>query len=191
MFRVSCASGTGSPLAKNLPLNFTADEVSIRPTQTVIPTGLDSSRPAQFSKSAPFGTSSKSDRLERLGSSVVATPPLTAVSPPQPDVPSPSTRIEKLELTHSEVEDDVATNAPTDDDPVGDAFREVLRGETEESRLVDDEDDEIVVWDPRSVSWFQSMLLPISMPISRILQETFLSTWTYDISPTALVIGSR
>jgi hypothetical protein len=170
MFRVSCASGTGSPLAKNLPLNFTADEVSIRLTQTVIPTGLDNSRPAQFSKPAPSGTSSKSNRLERLGSSVVAIPPLTAVSPPQPDVPpSPSIRIKKLELTPPEVEDDVATNAPTDDDPVGDAFREVLRGETEEPRLVDDEDDEIVVWDPRSVSWFQSMLRRISMPISRIL----------------------
>lgn len=49
----------------------------------------------------------------------------------------------------AEVEDDVLTDAPTEDDPVRDAFRTTLEDVGVEP--LEEEEDEIVVWDPRSV----------------------------------------
>lgn len=85
-------------------------------------------------------TFSLNNGVSAISSADIHEPVLRVADQIIPYVPQGASRQE-------EIEDDAMTDTSrTDDDPVGDAFREVL----DDHRAVDDEDDgEVILWNPR------------------------------------------
>jgi protein SMG7 len=65
----------------------------------------------------------------------------------QEDAPSVTRDVQSNQSDIGDREDDAMTYR-TDDDPVGDAFRQVLDGSDRDIDIDDDQEDEIV-WNPR------------------------------------------
>src|ERR1700722_4814699 len=63
-------------------------------------------------------------------------------------------RFEVFEWRESDDDDQTESTSRTEDDPVGDAFRQVLAAELED----DDDDDDEIVWNPRYVCSFVPLL---------------------------------
>lgn len=71
-------------------------------------------------------------------------------------------------MSDQEQEDDAGTDAcRTDDDPVGDAFREVLDNRASSgSELDEDEDEDQIVWNPRPVTSPPKTMIPTALALA-------------------------